>query len=288
MRISVVIPTSNQRPAHLARAVRSVTTQRLGSSVCAVEVIVANNAASPLVDEVLADADRKSIRVVDASGVHGVSHARNTGGRASRFETLAFLDDDDWWTETYLEEMASAMIEGSYDLVYCGQYNWSAAGGLTNGKQPPVTLTIAEVFVRNPGIGGSNILMRRRAFEAAVGFDETMATSNDKDFIIRFLKHGLRYLGLQRRLAVIDVGSRSHLGRLSQEKIDSARRFYELHSDEVSEELQSAFRFRLRLWEAMLGRSWVRLGWLWLSNPRRRKTTRYWMSRLIRGEPLDV
>ena len=254
------------------RAIRSVTGQRTGLHVDDVEVIVSNNSVSALPNDVLRLAQTAHARIVDASQTKGVSHARNAGGRSARFEILAFLDDDDWWLETYLEEMCGALLASGADLVCCGQQNWMDSGQITAGKQAPASLTIEQVFLANP----------------RGGFSEELATSNDKDFLIRFLKSDCSYYVLKRRLTVVDVSSHARLGQLSRQKIDSARRFYQFHADGVTEEARWVFRFKLRLWEAMLRRSWPSLVWLWLRHPSKRSTTRYGMWKVYQKGPRNV
>src|SRR6185295_13717225 len=47
----------------------------------------------------------------------GASVARNTGVRAARSELIAFLDADDLWLPTYLEDQLKFMREQDCDLV---------------------------------------------------------------------------------------------------------------------------------------------------------------------------
>ena len=47
-----------------------------------------------------------------------------------------------------------------------------------------------ELYFRNPGFGGQNILVRRSLYEKLRGFDGDMPASNDRDFAVRALQAG--------------------------------------------------------------------------------------------------
>lgn len=87
------------------------------------EVIVADNGSSDGSRELLARWSGRlpGLRVVDASGRRGVSHARNAGGRAARGWLLAFIDQDDQADPGWLRALAaaagpSALLAGRVEL----------------------------------------------------------------------------------------------------------------------------------------------------------------------------
>ena len=104
-RVSVIIPSSGRSPALLERAVESALRQK---GVC-VEVVVVfdgcNGNASLGVSTHVTVISIGSV-VVPA----GPSTARNVGVHASTGVFVAFLDDDDWWSdEEYLSGSVSAL-----------------------------------------------------------------------------------------------------------------------------------------------------------------------------------
>jgi glycosyltransferase involved in cell wall biosynthesis len=90
---SVVIPTHN-RPAMLAEAIASVVRQTLGDW----ELIVVDDAS----DDPAVVPDDPRIRLLRLAAPVAIAVARNSGVEASRGRFLAFLDDDDLYTEDRL------------------------------------------------------------------------------------------------------------------------------------------------------------------------------------------
>ena len=52
----------------------------------------------------------------------GVSTARNNGVKAAKFDYIAFLDADDWWEPTFLEEMKGMIEEYPQAGIYGSSY----------------------------------------------------------------------------------------------------------------------------------------------------------------------
>lgn len=107
MRFSVIIPLYNKVP-YVAQALQSVADQTCqdyeliivddGStdgSGCVAEETIANNQQLMATTTVIHQENS------------GVSTARNNGVAASHGNLICFLDADDWWEPTFLEEMSS-------------------------------------------------------------------------------------------------------------------------------------------------------------------------------------
>lgn len=105
---SVIIPLYNKAP-YIENALHSVYAQ-----TCAdYELIVVDDGSK---DDSKAVAERVlaccpvSYQLISQANA-GVSLARNNGVAASHGEYLCFLDADDWWEPTFLEEMAKLIAE---------------------------------------------------------------------------------------------------------------------------------------------------------------------------------
>lgn len=106
MRFSVVIPLYN-KAAYVRKAIQSVLTQSFSDY----ELVIVNDGSVDESAQIAADA----IKGYDHCSIikqenQGVSVARNTGVAASHGDYLCFLDADDWWEPSFLEEM-SRLIE---------------------------------------------------------------------------------------------------------------------------------------------------------------------------------
>ena len=119
MRFSVIIPLYNKAP-YIEKALQSVMAQ----SFTDYEIIVVDDGSK---DESAAIAEKtlagfslpnKLIRQENA----GVSVARNNGVAQSQGDYLCFLDADDWWAPTFLEEMSGLIDEFPDAGIYGTNY----------------------------------------------------------------------------------------------------------------------------------------------------------------------
>lgn len=101
--ISVVIPLYNKE-GFIADTIRSVLHQTFDRF----EIIVVDDGSLDASAEVVSQFDDPRIRVVSIAH-SGVSVARNTGMEQATYNWIAFLDADDWWAPTFLEEMVKSI-----------------------------------------------------------------------------------------------------------------------------------------------------------------------------------
>src|SRR5438045_2913818 len=110
--ISIVMPAYKVAP-YIGEALESVFEQTFTDY----EVIVVND-GSPDTELFERALDPFMDRIIYMSQENrGVSVARNAGLRAARGEFVAFLDADDVWLPTYLQEQFAFMKQQDCDLV---------------------------------------------------------------------------------------------------------------------------------------------------------------------------
>lgn len=118
MRFSVVIPLYNKAP-YVAKAIESVMAQ----SFYDYEVVVVDDGSrdnsAEIVERILEG--YPNYRLIQQENA-GVSVARNKGVAASHGDLLCFLDADDWWEPTFLEEMDKLVTEFPDAGIYGTNY----------------------------------------------------------------------------------------------------------------------------------------------------------------------
>jgi len=196
-RVSVVIPVYNAA-ATVAGAIDSVLAQTFTD----LEIIAVDNGSTDRSREVLAGYSRH-VKVLEEPK-RGPSAARNTGVRASSGEYLGFLDADDWWRPTMLERTVQALDRDPdcalvfTDLALVDSTGREQMASLVGESHPP---TVAEMLERLWPILPSGVLMRRRAFDLAGGFEETLTAFEDVYLWLRARERG-NFLYLAEPLAV--------------------------------------------------------------------------------------
>lgn len=118
MRFSVVIPLFNKAP-YVAKAIQSVLSQTFHDyELILVDDGSSDNSAEIALHSIEGHEHCRLIRQENA----GVSAARNKGVAASHGDYLCFLDADDWWEPTFLEEMAKLIDEYPNAGIYGSNY----------------------------------------------------------------------------------------------------------------------------------------------------------------------
>ena len=242
--VSVIIPTCD-RPALLPRALASVRAQTLSPAEILVVDDGIDDRARPRVD----DAD---VRVVANTHARGASGARNCGAAQARGVLLAFLDDDDEWLPAYLATALTRVAAERLDVLCTDLlYRHDEDGGERPGKQAPQVLDARAFLTHNPGLVGSNLVIRATTYAALGGFDESLLTAEDMDFGIRLSLHGgLRYAPLRERLVAHHQHRRPRLCTRRGEAMRAGiRRFFALHGARMDGAQREAFRQAMqRLW----------------------------------------
>lgn len=185
--LSVIIPAYNYG-RFIAEAIESVLVQTMRP----VEIVVVDDGSTDDTAEMVArfgDAV-KYIRQENA----GVCIARNRGVAESNGELIAFLDADDIWEPTKLEKQVAKFAEDArIGLVHCGMREFDSESGETiamhldgmEGSVADALLLWEQPVIVGPG---GTIMVSRKAFDEAGGFDPRMACGEDWDLCYRIAR----------------------------------------------------------------------------------------------------
>lgn len=118
MQFSVIIPLYNKAP-YVAKAIRSVLAQSFRDYELIVIDDGSKDESADIAQQVIGG--NKNCRLICQENA-GVSMARNNGVSVSQGDYLCFLDADDWWEPSFLEEMAKLIEEFPDAGIYGTNY----------------------------------------------------------------------------------------------------------------------------------------------------------------------
>jgi glycosyltransferase involved in cell wall biosynthesis len=208
--ISVIVTAYKVAP-FIAETLDSVFAQTLEGF----EVIVVNDGSPDAaeLERALGPYGARVVYVVQEN--RGAGGARNTGLRLARAPLVAFLDGDDLWEPTYLEEQLREVAARGLDLAYTDalMFGDSPLAGKTYMEAAPSEgeVNFLSLIRGDCNVITSGVVARREAVFAAGLFDETLRNAQDFELWAR-LAHGGARLGYQRKVL---VRYRIHAGSLS-------------------------------------------------------------------------
>jgi succinoglycan biosynthesis protein ExoO len=190
--VSVIMPAYNAEP-YLHTAVESVLRQSLSD----LELLIVDDGSS---DKTVAIAERYAtrdprVRVLQQANA-GPGPARNAGFRAATGRFFAFLDSDDEWDESFLEEhLAVLNARPDVDVVVGNARN---RGGVRDGQPArPVRgdghpITLAEILADENALFIMSVF-RRETVDAIGGFDPVLLTNEEYEMWIRAALAGFTF-----------------------------------------------------------------------------------------------
>ena len=141
--------------------------------------------------EALEEIADKDVRLVSVPKLYPPGRMRNIGAARAKGEILCFFDDDCLAPDDWLESMERVLLMNDHaGAVGCRVtaleqtwWNRCADHALFTAYQGVKSGWVA-------GLGSAALAVRREAFEAVGGFDETLLASEDWDFSLRLNARG--------------------------------------------------------------------------------------------------
>ena len=170
---TVIITTFN-RNLLLQRSLKSVLDQSLQPK----EIIIINNHNKDIKKKFKS----KKIKYYNLIKNFGSANGRNIGASLAKGKFLSYLDDDDFWHKDYLQISDIYLKQNLPDILISKKILFDKRG-FKIFKQLK-RLSINDCFIKNPGIIGSNIIIKKRSLLKINGFDQNLIPSEDKSLII--------------------------------------------------------------------------------------------------------
>ena len=193
-KFNIILPLYNKEP-YIAKALGSICNQTYSNW----DLVIVNdgstdNSLSVAQSEILKQSEdiQLKIRLINQSN-SGVSAARNNGVAASQGEYVCFLDADDWWVPTFLEEMDKLISAYPDAGLYATNYIYYKPG------KTHVALTLKTGYINYPQayyqsgampIWTGAACMPRKVFDEMGGFP--LGVKLGEDFLL-WAKTALHY-----------------------------------------------------------------------------------------------
>lgn len=182
--VSIIMPTYN-RATVINRAIDSVLKQTYSNF----ELIIVDDGST---DNTFSLVNRLYSKELQSGHIKyfqqqnsGVSAARNYGLSKSRGEYIAYLDSDNEWMPTFLEEMLSVFKIENCNTAYCGIEVFDSFRGKHFTRQ---TTYDRSKLLEGNFIDLNTFIHKHLLFSQYGGFDTSLKRLVDWDFILRLTK----------------------------------------------------------------------------------------------------
>lgn len=249
---SVITPTYNST-ATISWTIDSVRTQTRADF----ELVIVDDGSSddtPELIELIASKDDR-VRLIRQEN-QGTSGARNTGIAAARGRLICFLDHDDLWLPSYLEQVADALA-GAPDAGFAYTNAWTLDDRfgkirrLTTWEEQPDVPRTGQADEQLVRLVRSNYIMSSATIPAEVlrevgDMDTAIQGTDDWDLWLRILATGRRAVPTPDTLLI----SRHHPSKQSADLVMMLRNDERViekvdQRDDISEEVHAAARAKL-------------------------------------------
>lgn len=178
--ISVVIPLYN-KISSISDTIKSVLLQTYANF----EILVINDGSTDGSEAPVKAFKDHRIRLVDKIN-GGVSSARNLGIKEAKFSLIAFLDGDDLWDASYLENMLGLIEDypsaGLFGCAYAKIENEAySPARLSNNIERGLLLDFFKYANAYHLFMSSSVIVRKEVFEEIGGFDIRISCGEDLD-----------------------------------------------------------------------------------------------------------
>lgn len=204
--VSVVIPAYNVEK-FIGACLQSVQAQTYKNWQAIVVDDGSTDSTAKVIQSIVTEDERFQF-IQQSNG--GVSKARNTGLLAATGDYLAFLDGDDMWESTFLEELLSALQTDQADMAYCGYTHLYDKGWRRKFSYPYTSGPILfDVINGKTQIHIGALLVKKEIVDQfGLLFTEGCRVGQDQEFIWKLVSH-VKVSAVPRELMIYRIRSKS-------------------------------------------------------------------------------
>jgi glycosyltransferase involved in cell wall biosynthesis len=257
--VSAII-TTKDRPGFLARSIASVFAQ----SYPELELIVVDDGSAKPITLDATNAGDIPVTILRNERPAGVSAARNVGVRTAAGRFVAFLDDDDQWTETKIAQQIERLtsVPGRFSACGCQLTIVDENGAHVAEPNRPYRREeiLSALTLADENLPPSTLVFDRQCFLKLDGFREDMPAAEDREFLLRYLMQRDIVI-LPERLVRITEHKGERLTRTSHVMLAGELKYLDfiaenIHAFGVGRKHVLGYRHAKVGHEAMLAREW--------------------------------
>jgi glycosyltransferase involved in cell wall biosynthesis len=194
---SVIIPLHNKEK-YIEKTIQSI----LAQSFSDFELIIVNDGSTDNSKNKVCQFNDNRIQLIEQSN-SGVSITRNNGVKAAKYDYIAFLDADDWWDPSFLQEMKNLITDFPKAGIYGCNY-WY----VKNKRSKRVNVGLPDSFKSGyidyfktysnnfvVPFNCSFVVINRGAFDNIGGFNPKLKFGEDFDLWVKIaLTYNVAYI----------------------------------------------------------------------------------------------
>lgn len=185
---SVIIPLYNKEN-YVEKAINSILNQTYNDF----EIIIIDDCSTDLSYEIARKNVSEKIQLIKHDKNKGLSASRNTGILNSKAEYITFLDADDVWKPTYLEEIKSLidtfpeakLFATNYEEVYPNEVILLPKNNANTIESSQIIEDFFKISLGQPLYCACSLCVEKSVFDIVGNYNETITYSEDIDFNIR-------------------------------------------------------------------------------------------------------
>lgn len=226
--VSVIIPCYNAED-FIVKALDSVQSQTYKPN----EIIIINDGSQDdslsVIREYIENKATLEIKCFTFDN-QGPSCSRNEGVTRASYEYIAFLDADDEWYQTKLEEQLSIVNSDSFSSSDCDLIDNKGVkvGYHENSVDVKVAKNVKDLYLGKISMLTPGLVMPRKAFIDVGGFDNSLRYKEDHFLVLKLIEKGLSFKYIEKKLFRVRTHPGSGRNNINEDNI--IKSFYSFDS----------------------------------------------------------